>query len=360
MWPYWLMFVVPAVVAFTQPPRPWAHGQPRRVLDLRGGWIPLTVIAALLVGLRDEVGGDWENYLEHSFEAASESLAEALARGEPAYWFVTWATATTSWHVYLANLIFGCIFSIGLMVFCRAQPRPWLALAIAVPYMVIVLGMGYTRQGVALGLAMIGLVALSRRKTFSFVCWVAAGALFHKSAVLLIPLGMIASPRNKMWTALWVGVACLVLYDTLLRDSVETLTTNYIEAEYQSEGALVRVLMNVLPAMILLLYRKRFHWTEAERNMWMMISLLALSSAVWLLVSPSSTAVDRVALYLIPLQLYVFTRVPDLMNRGKSQQGWVAAVLAYYCAVQFVWLFFATHAPWWLPYRFYPLQGSWF
>ena len=74
-------------------------------------------------------------------------------------------------------------------------------------------------------------------------------------------------------------------------------------------------------------------------------------------VLPSSTAVDRVGLYMLPLQLVVFSHLPDVL--GKQNGGkpiWVALVLAYYCAVQFVWLNFASHAKYWLPYRFYPLE----
>ncbi len=39
----------------------------------------------------------------------------------------------------------------GLVQFCRKQPLPWLALAVAAPFIIIVVGMGYTRQSVALG-----------------------------------------------------------------------------------------------------------------------------------------------------------------------------------------------------------------
>jgi hypothetical protein len=35
----------------------------------------------------------------------------------------------------------------------------------------------------------------------------------------------------------------------------------------------------------------------------------------------------------------------------------VLAVLGYYAAVQFVWLNFAIHARWWVPYRFFPLEA---
>ena len=84
------------------------------------------------------------------------------------------------------------------------------------------------------------------------------------------------------------------------------------------------------------------------------MALLALACVGWLMVSPSSTAVDRVALYLIPLQLFVFSRLPDLMGRGRGLRNWVMAVVAYYTAVLFVWLNFATHSQYWLPYQ------SWF
>ena len=85
-------------------------------------------------------------------------------------------------------------------------------------------------------------------------------------------------------------------------------------------------------------------------------------------VIPSSTAIDRVALYLLPLQLMVFSNLPEVLGRrpsaakstshnpaSTSNNGWVLLVLAYYGAVEFVWLNFASHAPAWLPYRFYPL-----
>ena len=85
-------------------------------------------------------------------------------------------------------------------------------------------------------------------------------------------------------------------------------------------------------------------------------------------VIPSSTAVDRVALYLQPLQLMVFANLPEALGRRRcakngtairsgnlTNSGWVLLVLAYYGAVEFVWLNFASHAPAWLPYRFYPL-----
>jgi hypothetical protein len=65
----------------------------------------------------------------------------------------------------------------------------------------------------------------------------------------------------------------------------------------------------------------------------------------------ASTALDRIALYCIPLQLFVFAHLPDALGRhGGRNMPIVAAILAYYATVQFVWLSYSANAYMWLPY----------
>jgi uncharacterized protein (DUF983 family) len=316
------------------------------------------LLLVLLIGLRYQVGGDWGSYEAHYLNLLGVPLQEVLEKSDPGYYLLVWLVGKVNGGVYLVNLVCAGLFSLGLVVFCRQQPRPWLALAVAVPYLVIVLGMGYTRQGVALGLAMLGMVGLARQSNLRFVFFLALAATFHKSAVLLVPLAMLATPSNRLWTAFWVGTSGALLYWVLLADSVQGLMINYVEAQYQSEGATVRIAMNAVPAALLLVLRKRLAGSQAERNLWTLMALAALTTVGALLVSPSSTAVDRMALYLIPLQLYVFSRLPDLLAQGSERRYWVLAVVGYSAVVLFVWLNFAAHSKYWLPYQFYPLVGS--
>jgi hypothetical protein len=214
---------------------------------------------------------------------------------------------------------------------------------VAVPYLVIVVAMGYTRQGVAIGLAMLALVALSERKLLRFVLFVAVAATFHKSAVILLPLAVLAGTRQKLWTVFWMGLSFALFYVLLLQDSVESLHSGYIAAEMQSEGAALRAAMNAVPALMFLM------------------SLGALGLVAMLLgFSSASTAVDRVALYWIPLQLVVLSRLPQAIARkGSLERYLVFGVVAYSAAVLFVWLVFSAHSPEWLPYQFYPWVMLW-
>jgi hypothetical protein len=345
MWPYWLMFLIPA----------WAVLMPGRLKSSQA-WVPwafVYLLFALMMGLRHEVGGDWFNYLPHFRETASRGFMEVMERGDPGYYGLNWLVAHAGGSIYHVNLVCAAIMMAGTVAFCRAQPNPWLALLAAVPYMLVVVGMGYTRQAVALGFALLGLTALGKGKVRSFVLWVAIGATFHKSAVLLLPIAALAASRNRLLTAAIVGATTLLLYYLLLADASEALWQNYVEAQYQSQGGLIRVLMNVVPAVLLILFRKRLAPDPQERKLWLWIAVFALACLP--LVSLASTAVDRVALYLIPIQLFVFSRMPRLARSVKTRTPLVVGVIGYYVAVLFVWLKFSTHAFAWLPYQVMPL-----
>nr|MDA3834425.1 EpsG family protein [Spirochaetales bacterium] len=243
MLPYWILFLLPAWLAITR-----LQPVPTQTLRWSGSWRVAFVLLVLMIGLRHQVGGDWFNYINHIQLASYDSLAQALTKGDPAYSLLNWLAARMDLGPYFVNTVCATVFVWGLAVFCRAQPLPWLALVVAVPYLVIVVAMGYTRQGTAIGLAMLGLVALSDRKILRFVVFVALAATFHKSAVILMPLAILADTKTRVWTTLWVGASSLLFYWLLLQESVAALTVNYIGAEYASSGAAIRVAMNALPA----------------------------------------------------------------------------------------------------------------
>ena len=357
MFTYWLMFAVPALLALGKETKKLpATRVGQATIGFPG--IIVVLVLTLLIGLRNEVGGDWFNYFRHLYDTQGAMLEEVLEMSDPGYQLLNWLSNELDWDIFGVNLFSGLIFSVGLAFFCRSLPRPWLALAVAVPYMVIVVAMGYSRQGVALGLAMLGLVALGKHANARFVFWVLLAATFHKTAVVLLPLAALAAARNRLLAFAWSAASLALGYWLFLEDSVDKLYVNYVEAEYQSEGAMIRLAMNLLPAIILLVWRRKFAFQPAERNLWLAFALISIALFGALMVSPASTAIDRIALYLLPLQMVVFAHFPDVISRPSARRvgGPVLAVVAYYATVQFVWLVFAHHAFAWIPYRFYPFE----
>jgi len=360
---YWIIFSFAAFMAMTrsQTAHTYNNGLNHYLTPSRSlGWFDLMFVLLLLsIGLRFNVGGDWGNYLPAVERAKWNSLSETLSRGDPAYEFLNWLGANWFGSIYLVNAVCAAFFVWGLLAFCKNQPRPWLALLVSIPYLVTVVAMGYTRQGIAIGIAMLALVALQQGSIRKYLLYIAFAALFHKSAVILMPLAILFSTKNRWLVMLSVGFVSFITYIFLLADSVQQLTTSYIDARYDSAGALIRVIMNALPAIIFLLYRRRFNLEPAQSKFWAWVSCIAIALLVVLYYSPSSTAVDRVALYFIPIQLFVLSRLPDAIATNRNSQVWVLAVVGYSAAVLFVWLFFATHSQYWLPYQFYPWVWLW-
>jgi len=313
------------------------------------------VLTALLIGLRYEVGADWINY-EFIFRFASRiSLSRALQLGDPGYQLINWTVAWLDFDIWLVNLICASIFTWGLFRFCRTQPLPWLAALVATPYLIIVVAMGYTRQAVALGILMAGLAAVRRgASALHFAFYVAAAALFHQTAVIVMPLVAMSSTRNRMVNFIIVIAAAVLLYDLFLGDAIDRFVEHYIRARYSSQGAAVRVAMNVLAAGLFWIGYRRYQFTDAERKLWRNFSLAAVGFLVLLFVLPSSTAVDRMSLYILPLQVAVLAQVPQLT---RDHRLGLFLVIAYTAAVQFTWLNFADFSAAWVPYQFFPFGG---
>lgn len=345
MTPYWFMFLLPALGVYS-PYR--ADAVLARVL-----WFTVAALFVLIMGLRVDVGCDWVAYLEYLDRSTGVSFAGAVVTGDPAYMAVNWLGAQWGGGIYFVNLVCALLVMWGVATFARQQPLPWLALLVAVPYMLVVVAMGYTRQSVALGFELLALVALMNGQQRRFVFYVLCGALFHKSAVLLLPLAALATSEKKLVAVLWVGLTTLLIGALVLFEHQQALWENYVVAGMVSEGGGIRVAMNVVPALLFLAFRKRLAATPLERRLWGWIALFSLLCIP--LVGVASTAVDRVALYFMPIQIYVFARIGLLAYSRWGRTVLVTGVVLGYATTQWVWLHYATHAHCWLPYRFAPL-----
>lgn len=315
-------------------------------------WLFGGLLIALMVGLRYEVGADWRQYQFIFAYAGYVDLGRVLRIGDPGYQLVNWVVYQIGGEVVWVNLICALLFTWGLFRLCRTQPYPWLAVLIAIPYMVIVVSC-YTRQGAALGILMAGLASLIRGGSLArFVVYCCFAATFHRTAIAVLPLVVFSRPRNRLLNVVAGLAACYALYDFFLADSMDDFVKGYIDTRYNSQGAAIRIAMESLSAGLFLLRRKAFGFPQHEDRLWFYFSLATFLSVLALFLTPSSTAVDRLSLYLMPLQLVIFSRIPFVYT---SRNLGVMLVMAYSFAVEFVWLNFAVHAQYWLPYKVYPI-----
>lgn len=353
MLPYWLLFLPAVMAAINDRPTGVTNSDGSRKVQFGVSWVAVYILLVIFIGFRFEVGGDWFTYIRYFTRARLQNFSDLTDVADPGYIALNILSYRLGWGLTGVNVLGAAIFAAGLVVFLKTLPRPWLGLAVAIPYLVVVVAMGYTRQGIALGLVMVGLAALRRERFLLFAAWVIVGALFHKSAVLVIPIGVLTSKGDRLRTLGLMGLLGYAAYDALLAQHADRLVDVYVNQELtQSQGALIRLMMNAVPAALFLRFGKRFVVTPREYRLWRVMAILALVMLAALLTLGFSTALDRMALYLLPLQLVVFSHLPDAWGRpnGKNQ-GVVGLIAVYYALVLLIWLNFAAHSQYWLPYQ---------
>tara|TARA_Y100000389_G_C17467288_1_gene526810 strand:+ start:4382 stop:5461 length:1080 start_codon:yes stop_codon:yes gene_type:complete len=350
---YWLLFLIPAFFALIANSRSPSRQASLHPTNLNPLWWAVIFVLTFFIGLRHEVGGDWVNYIYMLEKLALRPTSESFTlMSDPGYNMFGYISLKLGWGIYGVNLFCSLIFSIGLSVFCRNSPRPLLALTVSIPYLVIVVAMGYSRQGVALGLAMLGIVALIRSKKLKFVVMILIATSIHKSAFLLLPIAVLAATKNRFLIFLAFSILIGFIYSLFLSSAYESLIENYIDSQYGSQGAFIRLFMNAVPAIIFLIWRHRFNFHKHEEPLWVIFSYISLLLLFALYFTNASTALDRIGLYMLPLQLVIFSRLPEIFRTSGYVNQWIViGILVYYSLVLFVWLNFATHAGLWLPYK---------
>jgi hypothetical protein len=344
---YWVLYGLPSLFGLIE------QGHERRRHRVTFLWLMWGLLIACLIGFRWKTGGDWGNYYNNLRIFYWEEFSLLLHR-DVGYAALSYFAAQFQTGIIVITLFSGLVMGMGLVLFCLNQPRPWLCLAVAIPYLVIVCGMGYVRQGIAISFLMIGLVALKKDRTVSFTGWALLGALFHGTAVLFVPLAFLFSARNKGLMIVLGLITAVAAYTQVLAPRAEVLLTNYVQQGMESSGALVRLAMTALPAAIFLIARNRFDFRPTERKVWTAMSALAIALFLAFPLASSSTVLDRLGLYLLPVQAFVYANCPDAFGRNKSDRQLISvAILSLYTLAFFVWINFASHAHLWTPYRFY-------
>jgi hypothetical protein len=349
MFPYWALFSVFGAGALLSP------GEQRRRISLLLGFA-LTA-AALMIGFRYRVGGDWHHYdLMYSYIGLLD-FGDALTvpNSDPGYSILNWVAQPFHLRIWFVNLTCAAIFLWGLAKLAAQQPHPWLFFATMISYGLVVVGMGYTRQSVAIGLVAAAFASFRDRGTMGAAFYIILAALFHKSAIVMLPLIALAERKSPILNILVGAMLAWLLYYFLLAESSSRLFENYIGAQLQSQGAGVRVAMTLLPTLCFFLWRGRMEFDAREMALWKTMAFAGIAAGICLAVVPSSTAVDRLNLYLIPFQSVILSRLPLTQSDRRSALTIRAGLVAYSAMVLFVWLNYAVNAQLWLPYRLYPL-----
>ena len=322
-----------------------------------------SLLLFVFIGFRYQTGGDWWNYYSSMSSSYGIPFSEAISaqKYEPFYALLNWFGANQFGGLVFVNSVCALIFSLLLIRFCRNQPNPWLALTIAIPYLVIVVAMGYTRQSVAIAFEMVALLALQNGRNFRFILLIFMGSLFHRPALSLMTLVVFSSQslfvnlpkRVGQFAKLLLILAATYGFYSANSSQLDSFVQGYYGdySDYTAQGAIIRISLTTVFSVIFLLFNKSFRLSDRENEIWFGMASFALLSFVFLIYGYLPTLVDRLALYLLPIQLFVVSRLPGSNLFGITANTWRTLLVFFAFLFLYVWLNFANNSAAWLPYN---------
>lgn len=304
-----------------------------------------------MIGLRWKIGPDWTGYASMFRYANLVSLSEDLQRDDPGFRVLVWWLRGLRAPFWLLNMICGTVFVAGLTAFSRRQPNPWLTYLLAFPYLVIVVAMSGDRQSLALGLFLFALNAYEDRRLIRMAGLLVLAALFHGSVLIMLPLLLLSYSTNLLQRAALIAlVIALGVY--FFSGTFGAYAHRYSGERIQSAGVALRLAMNSMAALGFLAFTTRLGLDGRQSKLWRNLSLCTLCLIPLTPLVPSTTAIDRFLLYLFPLQFLVFGRLPNaIAQKGQMRLLLTALMIAYAAAVQVTYLYLATFARYYVPYR---------
>ena len=277
----------------------------------------------LFSAFRYEVGCDWFSY-ENMFGIGPDldmfSWSFIQKEREQLFWlFIIWLNNLNLPYPFI-NIISSAIFFTGVHILAQRQPSPLSFLVLIFPFLIINMPMSGIRQGAAIGLICIAIVAIIDKRPKHFLLWVSLATGLHVSAFIfyaLLPFatGRYTNVRYVLASLLTVFVVTILFYT----GSAKQASMAYVGSlYYEAFGAPYRVGMLTVSGLYFFLFVKK-KWQQNFPQDYGIIKLGALGMIVMIFLVPLSSVIsDRYGYYLIPFQAMIFARAPYF--RFKSNQ----------------------------------------
>ncbi len=344
MIPYFFIFSIPIIASL------FPQVSSKKVFLL--GWVSYLILVFIFLALRNNVGGDWTNYvyilnnrIENfnflKFEYRSEYLFELLL----------WLIKKLNLNIYYFFSFSSLIFLIALSIICLKQNNPWLGLVISFPLLINILSIGYTRQSIAFSFLIFGIYSLFNKKNFLFFIFIIVGSLFHKSLIffLILPIFTIDSLQKK-FIFLSIILSIFLIFYSLTYTEINRLVFIFLGdgIYFESKGAFLRLLFHSIICLLFLFFSSKLKLPKKELIVWRFFALISI--LLFPLVFKYSSFADRLIYYFYPLQIIFFTRY-YLIFKNDLKFLSILLTIIIYVTLYIFWIYNATHFNSWFPYN---------
>lgn len=316
---------------------------------------PLFVFFLIIfIGLRDGLT-DYFLYLKMFNEFKSKTLSEINFQNltsSYAYDLLSWGLGRLKIG-YTGIMLINAILTVYVIDrFGEYIKNKWICFLMFYPIGILVMSMGYVRQSYAFYIVILALLNLINQKNYYFYFQIILATLFHKSAIIFLPLHFIISEKKNYYLILFLFFITLV-FVYVERYSLYRLFKLYLGHDMDvsimnSMGVYLKFSINIIASIIFCFFRDKIFSNNIEYK----ICLVLLFGNFFFLCFAiiSTTFADRMLLYFMAFQFFVFGNACKTISQNFKTKV-VLFISLIYAGYFLIWIFFANTKHAWIPYK---------
>ena len=353
---YFIIFAILSFTAFRESNNP----KPLSIYS----FIFLTILFTFFIGLRYEIGCDWESFkwffdfsnctYDNSCSISPGAIQKVKSQGI-GYRLLTLIIKTFGGSFYSLNFVSALLFVIPLLKFCTNFSRPHLAILISYPYLITVIGLGTIRQSIAIAFLLLCIDQLKKYQFLNFYILNFFSILFHYSSSIFLFLPFLIDLKKRGNLKLFR----LFLYVVFLIFIVLVIFSENNYFKYQlhlyvgynpipiASPLLIWTMIAIPSAIIILNYKffKDFDTTKFWRN-YSIIGILMIFP-----IFINKVIALRLLLYFLPIKIYCLSKLPELLIYKISPKYVYLSIIFFSFLILTIWFNFANHSYCYLPYK---------
>ena len=327
-------------------------------------FIFICFLLTIFIGLRTEIGCDWNQYVISFDELASKSWWTLLKNDHKSFNDIGYniISKALSYNFNFKTLvfIFSIFFSAPLFILCNQLKRRYLALSIAYPYFIIVVGMGPIRQSAAIGFVILAIIAFIKNKYKTYFLYILIGSLLHFSAIIFGSLGIFFlnsfSRKNtdNIFKIAFFGIIIFLIFYNFepFYEKIFYYIKIYNENGFginKANSAFLIWLINVFPVSIYLGNISKFKFQNNLKRL--VFAFFILEILLLLLIFINNVIAYRFLLYCFPISIYITSCIPDTKILHIQSKYFNYSIMILSISSLFLWFKFANHSSCWVPYQ---------
>lgn len=338
-----------------------------RASCLKGGLINTRIAPALFltvfIGMRFEVGADWAAYQSNFHKYAEMPFLAGLGELREFGWaFLMRLFSTLGSGFTLPQLFCAAVLVFGIFSFSKIYGCFSTNIVALFPTGIVMLGMGFTKQSLSVGLMFLSLSWMNTAKNRVIPTLIVA-TLIHRAALLPLIQVFFSKPISSygwQWirggkeyqmryaAIAGIGAMLLIMAYQIVQVSPEDIR-NYLVSDYTSRGLWPRHSSLLLAAVYIV--RCRLTSKDCIPTIYLVMALSSIGLfGISIIVGPLAM-IDRLLYFQLPMLVFgVNVFMTRSENAAQRVRRTLFVGLLSLCILS-GWLFFGSYAYYWVPYR---------